>query len=156
MIIRWLTVIRIYFKIFSKMFLALYCKTVFFLTFIHPSPAETRKDRVEKRFIRRFTVFFKKGFHISCLPLNSFIFNFLLRLGTGLAFVVYAEALSRMPWGQLWSILFFFMMILIGIDSQVKYSIVFEVGFWFYSIDIICNCGFCATALPTIDIDKVK
>lgn len=39
--------------------------------------------------------------------------------GSGLAFVVYPAALSIMPVPQLWSVLFFLMLITIGFGSQV-------------------------------------
>ena len=42
--------------------------------------------------------------------------------GPGLAFVVYPEALSRMPVPQMWAIFFFFMMATLGFGSQVSYS----------------------------------
>lgn len=42
-----------------------------------------------------------------------------VRSGLYLAFVAYPEALSMMPGGVAWSVLFFIMMVVIGVDSQV-------------------------------------
>jgi SNF family Na+-dependent transporter len=38
--------------------------------------------------------------------------------GPGLAFIVYPKAISLMPLPHFWAIIFFFMIFLLGIDSQ--------------------------------------
>ncbi|KAL8609384.1 hypothetical protein ACOMHN_019874 [Nucella lapillus] len=50
--------------------------------------------------------------------------------GPGLAFIVYPQALSLLPLPQLWSVLFFFMMILVGLDSQFACVEGIMTGVW--------------------------
>ena len=43
----------------------------------------------------------------------------ILCTGPGLAFVAYPEGLSHMPGAPFWSVMFFFMLITLGLDSMV-------------------------------------
>ena len=52
--------------------------------------------------------------------MQGFFFGSLLT-GAGLAFVAYPDVVTKLPLSQLWSVLFFAMLITLGLGTQVKY-----------------------------------
>uniref|UniRef100_A0A3P8UAS2 Transporter n=1 Tax=Amphiprion percula TaxID=161767 RepID=A0A3P8UAS2_AMPPE len=76
-------------------------------------------------FVAGFAVFSVLGFmaHEQGVPIAE-----VAESGPGLAFIAYPQAVAMMPLPQLWSIDFFVMLILLGLDTQVRYicqSIIF-------------------------------
>lgn len=48
--------------------------------------------------------------------------------GPGLAFIVYPKALANMPVAPVWSVFFFLMLVLLGLDSQVGIFLLFLIN----------------------------
>lgn len=56
--------------------------------------------------------------HLEDSQVTSDVLFLCLCAGFGLAFIAYPDALSKLPISPLWSILFFFMLLTVGLDSQ--------------------------------------
>ncbi|CAH1393303.1 unnamed protein product [Nezara viridula] len=89
-------------------------------------------------FFSGFVIFTYLGFmsHKQGIPISSVATE-----GAGLVFQVYPEAVATLPGSHFWSLLFFFMLIMLGLDSGVRILIDCESQRSFISSKCVQNLG---------------
>ena len=93
-----------------------------------------QEDRIKTNSICIFRFFFFTGNSLTSIFAGFVIYCYLGHLadnlgvgvgevskgGTGLAFIIFPAAILTLPFPPLWSVLFFLMLLTLGLDSQVR------------------------------------
>ena len=67
--------------------------------------------------------------------LHESVENYAGASGPGLAFITYPEALTHMPASSVFSVIFFLMLLALGLGTQVKNK---EIFYWNIRFDLVC------------------
>ncbi|TRY57272.1 hypothetical protein DNTS_003317 [Danionella cerebrum] len=107
-----------------------------------------------------FVIFSAFGYmsHLQNVPVSEIAVD-----GPGLVFVVYPQAFVTMPVAPLWAILFFFMLLCLGLDSQVRVNRLsppaqaIENGtFWFAMVEVMVTSLLDSYSKPILKYLKHK
>lgn len=77
------------------------------------SGAETLDQATYNERLQRASIFFNETL-ITCVK-SKFL---TIPSGQGLAFIVFTDAINKMPFAQLWAVMFFLMLITVGLDTE--------------------------------------
>jgi len=83
--------------------------------------------QIDHRGIVRFILWQFSSFPMYLCSMMKWFHHYCLWTGAGLAFVVYPDVVTRLPVSPIWAILFFVMMITLGMGSEVR----FPLKYWY-------------------------
>uniref|UniRef100_A0A915IXZ4 Transporter n=1 Tax=Romanomermis culicivorax TaxID=13658 RepID=A0A915IXZ4_ROMCU len=77
----------------------------------------TEVKKYQNQCVRLKKSLFLKLSSVQCIYLRS-IFEITFFLGPSLFFITYPEIVTKLPLSQVWSVLFFFMVVIVGLDTE--------------------------------------